>query len=272
MNSWLQGKAIFLSLFFLSCLWTGARASAAQELAESPPPVGLQDGVIILSNVYPAVNQSASSDNHSSSNESTLFRGAENDTIRQTSHASPVTAYESLASAITSARSSRRRAALRMVEEARQLLEAGQYEKALRRLETSLGLDANPYNYFYLALTHHRLSQHAEAIAFLNVAESSFNGQPNWKAELLAWKEINQGALQAVPTAATTLGRHRLLATKQGAQAESAVVDRRTDELLRKKQHQSGVVDLLVMGSSLSFFWLLIWLASSARLLRHEEK
>ncbi|HET8564352.1 MAG TPA: hypothetical protein VFM35_10810 [Candidatus Binatia bacterium] len=249
----------------LLCLWSSAWALAGQNDVASAS-ANPRDNVIILSNVAPSIPQL-------SSNEAPPVATSASDAIRPNNLASLVRPNEPLTSAIISARSPRRRAALRLVEEARNLLEAGQYEKALRRLETSLGLDANPYNYFYLALTHYRLAHYAESIAFLGVAESSFNGEPDWIAELLALKEINHGALQTMASVAPSFEPPRARMIQETPRAEPTTLDLSRAPTSHTEENQNAFVYVLAMSSSLSFFlWLLIWLASSMHMLRHGEK
>lgn len=86
----------------------------------------------------------------------------------------------SLVVAITAADSPRRAAALRFAEKGRGLLTAGAYQRALMYFEKALGLDANPYFYYYLAWAHYHLAHTQESLRFLDVAESLLSDQSDW--------------------------------------------------------------------------------------------
>jgi hypothetical protein len=256
-------KLIFVS-FSILCLQSGALAVADQNNMRSAS-TKMRDTVIVLGNVAPSSSQS-------SVNEPSRLATGPSDPAQAKSLAPRVRPHEPLTSAIASARSPRRRAALRIAEEARNLLEAGQYEKALRRLETSLGLDANRYNYFYLAVTHHRLAHYAESIAFLSVAEAFFYGEPDWIAELSTLKQINYGGLQTTASGAPRVELARPRTIQETPRAESTSVDLTSDATSREEEQQNALVYLLAMSSSLSFLGLLAWLAASTHVLRHAEK
>jgi len=79
----------------------------------------------------------------------------------------------SLLAKITPGTSPQRAASLRLTEEGRKLLDAGDPNRALARFEKTIVIDStNPYGYFYLAKTHYRLGRYKESLAFLDVAES----------------------------------------------------------------------------------------------------
>ena len=82
--------------------------------------------------------------------------------------------------------SPKRAIALRLTETARNQMRAGEYNKAVLNLETALGLEANPYIYFYLARVHNHLGHYQESLNFLEVAESWLTQQPEWEPELVA--------------------------------------------------------------------------------------
>lgn len=103
---------------------------------------------------------------------------------------------ESLIAMITPSTPPRRAVSLRLTEEGRKLLEAGDYPKALARLEKTIRIDSsNPYGYYYLAQTHHHMGRFQESLNFLDVAESLFAGQSYWLAEVFALKGENFRAL-----------------------------------------------------------------------------
>jgi tetratricopeptide (TPR) repeat protein len=80
--------------------------------------------------------------------------------------------------------SPKRAAALRFAEKARRLLMAGVYQRALIYFEKALGLDANPYFYYYLAQAHYHLAHTEESLRFLDVAESFLGDQSDWMTEV----------------------------------------------------------------------------------------
>jgi tetratricopeptide (TPR) repeat protein len=96
--------------------------------------------------------------------------------------------------AITAGGSARRAAALRFAEKGRQLLAAGAYQRALIYFEKALGLDANPYFYYYLARAHYHLAHTQESLRFLDVAESLLSDQSDWIAEVATLRAKFQAA------------------------------------------------------------------------------
>jgi hypothetical protein len=102
----------------------------------------------------------------------------------------------SLLAKITPGTSPQRAASLRLTEEGKKLLEAGDPAKALSRLEKTIVIDStNPYGYFYLAKSHYRLGRYKESLSFLDVAESRLSGEPFWLAEVYALRGENFRAL-----------------------------------------------------------------------------
>jgi hypothetical protein len=93
----------------------------------------------------------------------------------------------SMLAKITPATPPHRAASLRLTEEGRKLLDAGDAAKALTRLEKTIVIDAaNAYGYFYLAKAQYRLGRHKEASNFLDIAEARLGGEPFWVAEVYA--------------------------------------------------------------------------------------
>jgi hypothetical protein len=108
----------------------------------------------------------------------------------------PLPDDSSLLAKITPGTSPRRAASLRLTEEGRKLLEAGDAAKALSRLEKTIVIDStNAYGYFYLAKTQNRLGRYRESLSFLEVAESRFSDEPFWLAEVHALRGENFRAL-----------------------------------------------------------------------------
>ncbi|MGH7772788.1 MAG: tetratricopeptide repeat protein [Candidatus Binatia bacterium] len=108
---------------------------------------------------------------------------------------------EPLTAAITPQTPRRQAAALRLAEEGRRFLKAGEYRKALARFEKTIAIDPNPYIYYYLARTHFHLEHYPESLNFLEVAESMLGEQSNWMAELTALKGANFHALGSLTQA-----------------------------------------------------------------------
>lgn len=93
----------------------------------------------------------------------------------------------SLIAKITPGTTPQRAASLRLTDEGRKLLDAGDAAKALTRLEKTIVVDAsNAYGYFYLAKAQYRLGRHREASNFLDIAEARLGGEPYWLSEVLA--------------------------------------------------------------------------------------
>jgi hypothetical protein len=108
----------------------------------------------------------------------------------------PLPDDSSLLAKITSAVTPQRAASLRLTEEGRKLLDAGDAVKALTRLERTIVIDStNPYGYFFLAKAQNRLGRYQESLNFLDVAESRLNGEPFWLAEVHALRGENYRAL-----------------------------------------------------------------------------
>jgi hypothetical protein len=118
---------------------------------------------------------------------------------------SPLPDDVSLIAKITPRTPPQRAASLRLTEEGRKLLEAGDFAKALARLEKTISIDStNPYGYYYLAQTHFRLGRFQESLNFLDVAESLFASEPYWLAEVFALKGENFRGLGSVQKANTS--------------------------------------------------------------------
>jgi hypothetical protein len=108
----------------------------------------------------------------------------------------PLPDDSSLIAKITPGVTPQRAASLRLTEEGRKLLDAGDAVKALTRLERTIVIDStNPYGYFFLAKAQNRLGRYQESLNFLDVAESRLNGEPFWLAEVHALRGENYRAL-----------------------------------------------------------------------------
>jgi hypothetical protein len=114
--------------------------------------------------------------------------------------APPLTDDSSLLAKITPATSPQRAASLRLTEEGRKILDAGDPARSLTRLEKTIVIDStNPYGYFYLAKAQHRMGRYKESLNFLDVAEARLGAKPFWLAEIYALRGENfraQGQLQ----------------------------------------------------------------------------
>jgi hypothetical protein len=108
----------------------------------------------------------------------------------------PLADDSSLLAKITPGTAPQRAASLRLTEEGRKLLDAGDAARALSRLERTIVIDStNPYGYFYLAKAQHQLGRHQQSLNFLEVAESRLAGEPFWLAEVHALRGENFRAL-----------------------------------------------------------------------------
>jgi hypothetical protein len=110
--------------------------------------------------------------------------------------APPLPDDSSLLAKITPGVTPQRAASLRLTDEGRKLLDAGESAKALTRLERTIVIDStNPYGYFYLAKAQNRLGRYRESLNFLDVAESRLSSEPFWLAEIHALRGENYRAL-----------------------------------------------------------------------------
>ena len=108
--------------------------------------------------------------------------------------------------AMTRSTSAKGLTAMRFIEKARNLLKTGEQEKALATLEKALGLEANPYVYFYLSQVHYQLGHYQAALNFLEVAESWVDQQPDWSPQMTALKAEIPGSgfvQQVIPSQIT---------------------------------------------------------------------
>ena len=94
----------------------------------------------------------------------------------------------SLLSAIGRGTSSKRAAALRLIESGRTLIQAGENRRAVSVLEKALSLEASPFVYFYLARAHYYLADYQRAAQFAEIAETLFSDQSDWSEELFKLK------------------------------------------------------------------------------------
>lgn len=108
----------------------------------------------------------------------------------------PVADDSSLLAKIIPGTPPQRAASLRLSEEARKLIDRGEYAKALSRLERAIALDStNAYGHFLLAKTQFGLRRYKDSLNFLEVAESRLGGEPFWLSEVYALEGENYRAL-----------------------------------------------------------------------------
>jgi len=120
----------------------------------------------------------------------------------------PLPDDSSLLAKITPGIPPQRAASLRLTEEGRKLIDAGAPAKGLQRLEQSITIDStNPYGYFYLAKSHHKLGRYKESLNFLDVAESRLAAEPYWLAEVHALRGENFRALGMTERAEASFSR-----------------------------------------------------------------
>ncbi len=116
----------------------------------------------------------------------------------------PIADDSSLLAKITPGTSPQRAASLRLTEEGRKILEAGDPARSLTRLEKTIVIDStNPYGYYYLAKAQYRMGRYKESLNFLDVAEARLGVEPFWLAEIHALRGENfraQGQLQRAET------------------------------------------------------------------------
>ena len=116
--------------------------------------------------------------------------------------APPLADDSSLLAKITPGISPHRAASLRVTDEGRKMLDAGEPAKAMSRLERTIVIDStNGYGYFYLAKAQYRLGRYQESLNLLEVAQSRLGGEPFWLAEVHALRGENYRALGQAPRA-----------------------------------------------------------------------
>jgi hypothetical protein len=114
----------------------------------------------------------------------------------------PLPDNSSLIAKITAGTLPQRAASLRLTEEGRKLLDAGDAPKAMTRFEKTIVIDStNPYGYFYLAKAQHQLGRYKESLNFLDVAEARLGDDPFWRAEVFALRGENFRALGMIDKA-----------------------------------------------------------------------
>jgi hypothetical protein len=108
----------------------------------------------------------------------------------------PLADDSSLLAKITPGVTPQRAASLRLTEEGKKLIDAGEPAKALSRLEKTIVIDSsNPYGYFYLAKAQYRLGRYQQSLNFLDIAESRLGNEPFWLAEIQALRGDNYRGL-----------------------------------------------------------------------------
>ncbi len=108
----------------------------------------------------------------------------------------PLPDDSSLLAKITPGVSPQRAASLRLTDEGRKLIDAGELARALSLLEKTIVIDStNPYGYFYLAKAQYRLGRYQQSLNFLDVAQSRLGNEPFWLAEIQALRGDNYRGL-----------------------------------------------------------------------------
>jgi tetratricopeptide (TPR) repeat protein len=135
----------------------------------------------------------------------------------------------SLLAKITPGTSPQRAASLRLAEDGRKLLDAGDTTRALNRLEQTITIDStNGYGYFYLAKAHYKLGRYKESLNFLDVAESRLESEPFWLAEVLALRGENYRALGMTERADASFSK--ALSINSGNRTASEAISRMQDD------------------------------------------
>lgn len=108
----------------------------------------------------------------------------------------PVADDSSLLAKIIPGTPPQRAVSLRLSEEARKLIDGGEYAKALSRLERAIALDStNAYGHYLLAKTQFGLKRYKDSLNFLEVAEARLGAEPFWLSEVHALRGENFRAL-----------------------------------------------------------------------------
>jgi predicted negative regulator of RcsB-dependent stress response len=143
--------------------------------------------------------------------------------------APPLADDSSLLAKITPGVSPQRAASLRVTDEGRKLLDAGEPAKAMSRLERTIVIDStNGYGYFYLAKAQYRLGHYQESLNLIEVAQSRLSGETFWLAEVHALRGENYRALGQAPRAEASY--HQSLRLNSGNRTASDGLARMTAE------------------------------------------
>ena len=82
-------------------------------------------------------------------------------------------------------------ASLRLTEEARNQLAAGNADDALRKLGRAVSIDpGNPFEYFYLGRTYVVRKNYRQALTFFKRAEIGFAARADWLGETISYEGI----------------------------------------------------------------------------------
>jgi hypothetical protein len=134
----------------------------------------------------------------------------------------PLADDSSLLAKITTGTTPQRAASLRLTDEGRRILDAGDPAKALTRLEKTIVIDStNGYGYFYLAKAQYRLGRHKESLNFLDIAESRIGAEPFWLSEIYALRGENFRALGQLQRAETSYNQAMRLNSGNRTAAEA---------------------------------------------------
>jgi len=137
----------------------------------------------------------------------------------------PLADDSSLLAKITPGVSPQRAASLRLTEEGRKLLDAGDPARAITRLERTIVIDStNGYGYFYLAKAQHSLGHYQQSLNLLEVAQSRLGGEQFWMSELYALRGENYRALGQTQKAETSY--HQSLRLNSGNRTASDALGR----------------------------------------------
>ncbi len=149
----------------------------------------------------------------------------------------PEVSDQSLQPLIDRAETPARAASLRIVEQGRLAIAAGDIDGAIRDLAQASSIDpANPYAYFFLGRAYMARKNYTQALIFFKRAEIGFGANPVWLGETLAFEGLDyeqsghlvaaeaayQQALDAMPgNLMARVGYTRLSSTLQSQQDES---------------------------------------------------
>jgi hypothetical protein len=150
---------------------------------------------------------------------------------------SPEVSDQSLQPLIDRAETPARAASLRIVEQGRLSIVAGDTDSAIRDLAQASSIDpANPYAYFFLGRAYLTKKNYTQALIFFKRAEIGFGANPVWLGETLAFEGLDyeesghlvageaayQQALDAMPgNLMARVGYTRLSSMLQSQQGES---------------------------------------------------
>lgn len=214
---------------------SSARVAPPAAVAQPAPPVETarkplpQDGKILEQDIRAKAPTAGAKDMKEPVKQASVSEPRSASEATSAPTAPPLADDSSLLAKITPGVSPQRAASLRVTDEGRKLLDAGEPAKAMSRLERTIVIDStNGYGYFYLAKAQFRLGRYQESLNLLEVAQSRLGGELFWLAEVHALRGENYRALGQAPRAEASY--HQSLRLNSGNRTASDGLARMTAE------------------------------------------